>query len=97
MIKVNIERFMADLNELRCIGASGIGKGVVRTAFSDTDIKAREWLCTKFSEIGLMPYIDPVGNTFGLAKDQSVLIGSHTDTQPEGGWLDGALGVIYGL
>ena len=97
MIKVNIERFMADLNELRCIGASGIGKGVVRTAFSDTDIKAREWLCTKFSEIGLMPYIDPVGNTFGLAKEQSVLIGSHTDTQPEGGWLDGALGVICGL
>ena len=97
MIKVNIERFIADLNELRCIGASGIGKGVVRTAFSDTDIKARQWLCTKFSEIGLMPYIDPVGNTFGLAKEQSVLIGSHTDTQPEGGWLDGALGVICGL
>ena len=97
MIKVNIERFLSDLNELRCIGASGIGKGVVRTAFSDTDIKAREWLCTKFSEIGLMPYIDPVGNTFGLAKEQSVLIGSHTDTQPEGGWLDGALGVICGL
>ena len=97
MIKVNIERFMSDLNELQCIGASGIGKGVVRTAFSDTDIKAREWLCTKFSEIGLVPYIDPVGNTFGLAKEQSVLIGSHTDTQPEGGWLDGSLGVICGL
>ena len=26
-----------------------------------------------------------------------LLIGSHTDTQPRGGWLDGALGVIYGL
>jgi N-carbamoyl-L-amino-acid hydrolase len=24
-------------------------------------------------------------------------MGSHTDTQPEGGWLDGAMGVIYGL
>ena len=97
MINVNIERFLSNLNDLRCIGASGKDKGVVRTAFSDTDIKAREWLCTKFSEIGLMPYIDPVGNTFGLAKEQSVLIGSHTDTQPEGGWLDGSLGVICGL
>ena len=27
----------------------------------------------------------------------AVLIGSHTDTVPKGGWLDGALGVIYGL
>jgi beta-ureidopropionase / N-carbamoyl-L-amino-acid hydrolase len=26
-----------------------------------------------------------------------LLIGSHSDTQPTGGWLDGALGVIYGL
>ena len=26
-----------------------------------------------------------------------MLIGSHTDTQPTGGWLDGAMGVIYGL
>jgi len=25
------------------------------------------------------------------------LIGSHSDTQPTGGWLDGALGVIYAL
>ena len=97
MININIERFLSNLRELRCIGASGKSKGVVRTAYSDTDIKAREWLCTKFSEIGLTPYIDPVGNTFGLAQEQSILIGSHTDTQPEGGWLDGALGVICGL
>ena len=74
MINVNTERFLSYLNELRCIGASGIKKGVVRTAFSDTDIEAREWLCKKFSEIGLKPYIDPVGNTFGLAQEQSVLM-----------------------
>ncbi len=97
MINVNTERFLSDLNELRHIGASGIFKGVIRTAFSDTDIKGREWLCKKFSEIGLTPYIDPVGNTFGLANKRSILIGSHTDTQPEGGWLDGALGVVCGL
>ena len=24
-------------------------------------------------------------------------MGSHTDTQPRGGWLDGVMGVIYGL
>lgn len=29
--------------------------------------------------------------------DKAVLIGSHTDTVPKGGWLDGALGVGYAL
>ena len=27
----------------------------------------------------------------------SLLLGSHSDSQPEGGWLDGALGVIAAL
>src|SRR5690606_32341462 len=27
----------------------------------------------------------------------ALLIGSHSDTQPRGGWLDGALGVIYAI
>lgn len=96
-MNINPKRFLSDLHELRQIGASGVGKGVVRPAFSEVDIAARNWLCTKFSEIGLTPYIDPVGNTFGLAQGKSLLVGSHTDTQPEGGWLDGALGVICGL
>jgi N-carbamoyl-L-amino-acid hydrolase len=96
-MNVNPQRFLSDLHELRKIGASGVGKGVVRPAFSETDITARDWLCAKFSEIGLTPYVDPVGNTFGLAQGKSILIGSHTDTQPEGGWLDGALGVVCGL
>ena len=96
-MNVNPKRFLSDLHELRRIGASGVGKGVVRPAFSETDIAARDWLCAKFSEIGLTPYVDPVGNTFGLAQGKSILIGSHTDTQPEGGWLDGALGVVCGL
>ena len=96
-MNVNPKRFLSDLHELRKIGASGVGKGVVRPAFSETDMAARDWLCAKFSEIGLTPYVDPVGNTFGLTQGKSILIGSHTDTQPEGGWLDGALGVVCGL
>lgn len=96
-MNVNPKRFLSDLHALRQIGASGVGKGVVRPAFSEMDVAARDWLCVKFSEIGLTPYIDPVGNTFGLAEGKSILIGSHTDTQAEGGWLDGSLGVICGL
>ena len=43
--------------------------------------------------------MDRAGNVLGLDPKASkcVLIGSHTDTVPKGGWLDGALGVIYAL
>ncbi|MFC2969456.1 hydantoinase/carbamoylase family amidase [Acidimangrovimonas pyrenivorans] len=90
------DRFLASLHALRAIGA--VGTGVVRPAYSDTDIEARKWLAEQFREAGLTPYFDPVGNLFGLAGDgPSLLMGSHSDTQPEGGWLDGALGVMAAL
>src|ERR1700744_1043244 len=48
---------------------------------------------------GLVATVDGVGTVFGRSRKPgpALLIGSHTDTQPTGGWLDGALGVIYGL
>ena len=94
---VNAQRFLDDLHRLRKFGASGIGKGVVRPAYSDADIVARRWLAGQFQEAGLKPHFDPVGNLFGLAPGKSLLMGSHSDSQPEGGWLDGALGVIAAL
>jgi len=97
MITVNPERFLADLHRLREFGAAGVGKGVVRPAFSAPDIAAREWLADEMRAAGLTPQFDPVGSLFGLAEGKSLLIGSHSDSQPEGGWLDGALGVIAGL
>ena len=96
-MNINSKRFLSDLHELRSIGAAGFGKGVIRPAYSEADMAARNWLSNKFSQAGLTPHYDPVGNLFGLAKESSILIGSHSDTQPQGGWLDGALGVIIGL
>lgn len=97
MLPVHPDRFLADLHALRAIGASGVGKGVVRPAFSHADVAARDWLAGRMAEAGLTPAFDPVGNLFGLAEGPSLLMGSHSDTQPEGGWLDGALGVIAAL
>ena len=96
-MNINSKRFLSDLHELRTIGAAGVGKGVIRPAYSKADITARNWLADKFAQAGLTPHYDPVGNLFGLAQETSILIGSHSDTQPQGGWLDGALGVICGL
>ena len=96
-MQINAERFLADLHQLRCFGAAGVGKGVVRPAYSKPDIAAREWLALRFADAGLHVEVDPMGNLFGLSKGPSLLMGSHSDSQPEGGWLDGALGVIAAL
>ncbi len=90
-------RFLQDLHTLRQFGASGVGKGVVRPAYSEADIAARAWLADQITEAGLSAQFDPMGNLFGLREGASLLLGSHSDTQPEGGWLDGALGVIAAL
>lgn len=94
---INSRRLLSDLRELATIGA--FETGVDRIAFSPADIAARQWLVTKLQAAGLDAAMDRVGNVLGRYPGvaTSVLIGSHTDTVPKGGWLDGALGVIYGL
>lgn len=96
-IRIDPERLLADLDRLRGFGACG--PGVVRPAFSDADIAAREWLAGRMAEAGLEPVFDPAGNLFGLPPGDGpcLLLGSHSDSQPEGGWLDGAYGVLSGL
>ena len=51
------------------------------------------------TEAGLEPEIDGIGNVIGRARGDGakLLLGSHVETQPHAGWLDGALGVMYGL
>jgi len=97
MARINGSRLLADLRELASIGA--YQTGVDRVALSAKDIEARRWLAEKLSRAGLDAAMDRVGNVLGRAPraDKAVLIGSHTDTVPRGGWLDGALGVGYAL
>lgn len=97
MPRIDGARLLADLSELRAIGAQG--RGVVRPAFSATDMEARRWLKRRFEAAGLDATIDGVGNVLGRSRHggKALLLGSHSDTQPTGGWLDGALGVIYAL
>jgi len=97
MPRIDGERLLADLRQLRSIGAQGIG--VVRPAFSAKDMEARRWLKARYAAAGLDAGIDGVGNVLGRSRQpgKALLLGSHSDTQPTGGWLDGALGVIYAL
>lgn len=97
MLPIQPDRFLKSLHDLRRFGAAGVGKGVVRPAYTEPDLAARDWLAGEIRTAGLIPHFDPVGNLFGLCEGRSLLLGSHTDSQPEGGWLDGALGVMAAL
>ena len=94
---INPARLLHDLHTLRTFGAHGTG--VVRTTFSDADMAARRWLRDRMLEAGLDASIDGAANVIGRSPNPgpALIIGSHSDTQPNGGWLDGAMGVIYGL
>ena len=94
---INGERLLRNLRELRIFGACG--PGVIRRSLTPVDVSSRHWLVKRMKDAGLEASIDGLGNVFGLSKKsgKALLTGSHTDTQPEGGWLDGTLGVMYGL
>src|SRR5262249_36393811 len=97
MMRINGERLLADLRELAGIG--GFKTGVDRGALSAKEFEARHWLVGKLTAAGLTASMDRVGNVLGCdpKSERAILIGSHTDTVPKGGWLDGALGVGYAL
>ncbi len=97
MPQINGARLLADLRRLAKFGA--YKSGVHRPTFSPQDIEARRWLAGRFTDAGLEASIDGIGNVFGRSRatGPKLLIGSHTESQNHAGWLDGALGVIYGL
>jgi beta-ureidopropionase / N-carbamoyl-L-amino-acid hydrolase len=91
------ERVIADLKRLAEFGR--YKSGVHRPTYSAVDVESRHWLAGKLREAGLDPVIDGIGNVIGrnLSAERRLLVGSHSETQPYGGWLDGSLGVIYAL
>jgi allantoate deiminase len=74
--------------------------GAQRLAWGPVWRDARQWLAELLAESGLRGQNDAAGNTWftvpGLRPD-TVIIGSHIDSVPNGGWLDGALGVLAGV
>jgi beta-ureidopropionase / N-carbamoyl-L-amino-acid hydrolase len=90
-------RVVADLKRLAEFGR--YKTGVHRPTYSADDVASRQWLADRFAEAGLEPVIDGIGNVIGRNPHATrrLLAGSHSETQPHGGWLDGALGVIYAL
>ena len=91
------DRFLADLDALRRIGA--FKTGVHRPTYSPQDMESRHWLMERMAEAGLQPEMDGIGNVLGRhpGPGPKLLSGSHIESQNEAGWLDGALGVVAAL
>src|SRR3954454_8648081 len=97
MPQINGERLLADLKRLAEFGR--YETGVDQPTYSPVDVASRQWLAGKIAEAGLDPVIEGIGNVIGRPRnaERRLLVGSHSETQPRGGWLDGALGVVYAL
>src|SRR4029453_5397722 len=97
MPRINGERLLGDLRRIADFGR--YQTGVHRPHLSAPDVESRHRLAGRMKEAGLEPVIDGVGNVIGRSPKTGprLLMGSHTDTQPRGGGLDGVMGVIYWL
>lgn len=99
MSKVNGERIWSRLMALAEIGATEDG-GVTRYSYTDLEAKANERVMSFMEEAGLETGYDSVGNLYGVKKgktEDTILIGSHVDSVPNGGNFDGPLGVLAGI
>ena len=95
---INPKRAIADLKELRALTADS--NGAQRIAWTDTWLRARAWFEEKLTSLPVEHHLDAAGNrwvTLPGDSPKALLLGSHLDSVPNGGWLDGALGEICGL
>jgi hydantoinase/carbamoylase family amidase len=95
---IDAERVIADLRELQ--RRTGDSEGAQRLCWGEGWRRARDFLGELLAKIGLEPEIDEAGNAWAYLSGESepaLAVGSHVDSVPNGGWLDGALGVMAAL
>ena len=89
---------LALLKELRELTANA--EGAQRVAWTDTWLQARRWFESKLEGLPVEHHYDAAGNhwvTLEGTSKKCLILGSHLDSVPNGGWLDGALGVLAGF
>ena len=99
-LRVNAGRLRTDIDALAQIGRQE-NHGIYRMAFSDADMAGRDWLRQRIADSELEFYQDGAANLHARlnwdGNVPSVIAGSHMDTVPGAGHLDGALGVVCAL
>jgi N-carbamoyl-L-amino-acid hydrolase len=99
-LTVNASRLKEDIERLAAVGRQD-KHGIFRMAFSEGDMAGRNWFKERLADAGLEIYQDGAANIHGRldwdGQRPSVITGSHLDTVPGAGHLDGALGVLVGM
>lgn len=91
------ERLVKDFEAMAQLTATG--EGINRLAFTDTDWAGRQYIIDRMTDAGLSVEIDDFGNVIGYKIGKKpdlpvVMVGSHTDSVPNGGNYDGVVGVL---
>ncbi|WP_117193275.1 Zn-dependent hydrolase [Rhizobium terrae] len=103
-LPVKADRIAADIDALAAITEPD--KPWTRRAFTPMFLKGRDYLIRRFKEAGLETRIDAAGNLVGVRKGKgyenggakgTIMLGSHSDTVPNGGRFDGIAGVVTAL
>lgn len=97
---INADRIGADIDALAAITEPG--RPWTRRAFTPMFLEGRKWLEHALHEAGAVTQIDAAGNLIGVVPGKhpelgSIMVGSHSDTVPDGGRFDGVAGVVAGL
>ncbi|HXJ40250.1 MAG TPA: Zn-dependent hydrolase [Bryobacteraceae bacterium] len=95
---LNPARTIAELKQLRALTADE--NGAQRVAWTDMWLSSRAWFERKLAGLPVEYHYDSAGNRWITLQGHSpkaLILGSHLDSVPNGGWLDGALGVMTGL
>jgi len=97
-MSLNPQRTIAELKELRKLTEDA--NGAQRVAWTDIWLRAREWFVSKLGDLPVERHLDAAGNhwvTLAGESPRALLLGGHLDSVPNGGWLDGCLGVMASL
>ena len=95
---INAKQVIAELQELRALTADAAG--AQRVAWTPMWLQAREWFASKLDGLPVEQHLDAAGNRWVTLRgdsEQALVLGGHLDSVPNGGWLDGALGVMTSL
>ena len=94
------ERLVKDFDAMAQLTAPG--EGINRLAFTDADWEGRQYIIDRMIDAGLSVEIDDFGNViaYKIGKKPDlpvVMVGSHTDSVPNGGNYDGVVGVLSAI
>lgn len=101
VLRANGARLLDSLHAMARIGATPAG-GVCRLALSETDRLGRDCFADWCRTAGMSVSTDEIGNLYARRAARNaalppVLVGSHLDSQPQGGRFDGVFGVLAAL